>query len=273
RYDRIKSFLEKEKKFSLLESKTLQSDLYSNQAKYYLDLLKENIPDTPSGRILKDWDLHYHPDSKGAFLFEKFLSTTYKNIFGKIFDSKTWDFINLETTIVADFYGIFDRILLNPKIEDLCWYPRLNLDIKLRDEKTEGEILKLIIADRDELVFNSLKETLRNYPIAKLRTWGKENSFYFNHLLFGEELPSWLPWNKGPFALPGCRSTICQGNLYRDRGRQSSYAPSYRMVTELMSEGIYTALPGGPSDRFYKKSYSSDISNWLNFNYKTLLPH
>lgn len=273
RYERIKSVLEREKKLSLLESKTLQSDLFSHQAKYYLEILKENIPDTPSGRILKEWDMQYHPDSKGAFLFEKFLATTYKNIFGKIFESKTWEFISLETTIVADFYGVFDRVLLTPRTEDLCWYPRLNLNTKLSDDKTKEEILKLIVSERDELIFNSLKETLKSYPIAKLITWGKQNSFSFNHLLFGEELPSWLPWNKGPYALPGCRATICQGNLYRDRGRQSSYAPSYRMVTDLKSEGIYTALPGGPSDRFYKKTYSSDISNWLNFNYKTLLPH
>lgn len=273
RFERITSKLKEDKKFSLLEMKSLQSDLYSMQAEHFLKLILDYIPETPSGRVLKEWDKEYSPSSKGAFLFEMFLKTTYRNIFGKIFDSKTWDLITHETTIVADFYGVFDRVLLKPSIEDLCWYPQLNNDTKLKEENSEEDLLKLILEQRNLCLEDSLKETLRNYPIAKLKTWGESNSFFFNHLLFGEELPSWLPWNKGPYALPGCRATVCQGNLYRDRGRQSSYAPSYRLVTDLSLSAVYTVIPGGPSDRFYKKSYANDISNWLNFNYKTVLPH
>lgn len=273
RYERITASLIGDKKISILECKKLQSDLFSPQADKILSLLAEEIPDTPSGRILKDWDKTYHPDSQGAFLFEEVLQTIYKNIFGPVFNPMIWNHLVKETTLVADFYGVFDRIIITPRIEDICWYPKLNNDTKLKESYTKEEILELIIKERDLLLKDSLFEALRKFPMAKCKTWGEKNQFSFDHILLAQGLPHWLPWNKGPYPLPGCRATICQGNLYRDRGRQSSYAPSYRMVTDMGSSALYTALPGGPSDRFYKKTYTSDLSNWLNFNYKTVLPH
>lgn len=273
RFNRINSKLESKEKLSLLESKTLHSDLFSPQASAYLELIKEDIPDTPSGRILSQWDLHYNKESLGAFLFEEFLKETYQLIFSPIFGGEVWNELSTNSTLVADFYGVFDRILLSPQAEDFCWFEKLTNQKKLLEQMKEEDILKRVKDERDQLLRVALSNTLRKFPLAKLKAWGEVNTFTFSHLLFYEDLPAWLPWNKGPYAMQGCRATICQGNLYKDRGRQSSYAPSYRMVTDMGTDCLHTVLPGGPSDRFFKKSYASEINNYLNFKYKTLLPN
>lgn len=262
RFDLITRELSKKEKLSIIECKTLQSSLYSLQAELYMEVIQNFIPETPTGRILKEWNKCYDVESKGAYIFEKFLSTSYQNLFGDIFGKEKWVTFSEETTLLADYYGLFDRILLNPSEEDSCWFKN----------HTKNKNQLTIVEKRNQLLRDSLNEVLKKYPIAKLKKWGEKNSFFLGHFLFGTNLPKWLPWNKGDYPLPGSRATICQGNLFKDRGRNSSFAPSFRMVTDMAHDGIYSLLPGGPSDRFYKKSYFNDFHNWINFNYKTVVP-
>jgi len=258
RAKRIEDYLKSAEKFSILQFKSLQADLYSYQAKAYMDILRPLIPKTPSGRILESWDLTYNEDSKGAFLFEKFLKILYQEVFGRVFGVDIWNEIQTNTTIMADYYGLFDRIFLEPQEEDFIWF---GLEKSTDIHQSIGAKFEV-----------ALTKTLASYPIAKVLEWKSINNFVFKHILLGDSVASWLPFNKGPYPLQGSRATVCQGNLYSDRGRQSSYAPSYRMVCAMKEAGIFSVLPGGPSDRFYKKTYTTDISKWLNFQYKTIIP-
>jgi penicillin amidase len=72
--------------------------------------------------------------------------------------------------------------------------------------------------------------------------------------------------------MPGSRATIHQGNLYKHKDRVTSFAPSYRFITAIEDSFAFSVLPGGPSDRFWKKSYKSEIKLWRAFQYKTLKP-
>lgn len=259
RSERIKKQFDQTERISIVECKTLQNDVYSEQAAAYLKFLSPFIPDTPSGRLLSLWDCKYDKESYGAFLFEKFLHNCYQALIAPVWGAKAWHTMKTNTTLLTDYYGLFDRVILDPNEEDSLWF----------SDSREKEITKL----RDQFLKKNLEKTLTSYPIAKCKRWGEVNTFTFSHILFGSVTPNWFPCNDGPHFLKGCRATVHQGNIYKDRGRQSSFAPSYRMVTDMGNNGLYTVIPGGPSDRIFSKSYKSEITYWKSGHYKTLLPY
>lgn len=89
-------------------------------------------------------------------------------------------------------------------------------------------------------------------------------------MLFGEKLPAFLGFDRGPVTGIGGRATIHQGQIYRSGGRETTFFPSFRIVTDLADDHCRTNLAGGPSDRRFSKWYVSDLENWLNGTYKTL---
>lgn len=262
RFDRITEALEGKDTLSLEECKTLQNDVKSLQAQKFLEYIKDSIPDTPSGRLLTEWSFEYNVDSEAAFLFERFLEECYSQLIGPVWGQKTFEELYNNSTLILDYSWLWDRILLEPNENDLIWYRSLNINL-------EGETVK-------ELALNFLNtcltETLKKYPTAKCRPWGEVNSFTFSHILLGKVAPRWLPFNQGPYPLKGNKATVHQGSLFKDRGRQSSFAPSWRMVTDLGQKAYYSVIPGGPSDRPFSKAYKSEITKWLQGQYKTVLP-
>jgi len=77
----------------------------------------------------------------------------------------------------------------------------------------------------------------------------------------------------GPIAIEGSSSSICQGSLWLDKdGSVNSFAPSWRLVTDLGTNIAETILAGGPSGNFLSGLYTTDIPKWLNFQYKILSP-
>jgi len=93
-------------------------------------------------------------------------------------------------------------------------------------------------------------------------------------VFFGGRLPrpvnAVLGVDYGPIELPGGRSTIVQGQILRTHGRLTSFAPSYRSVTDLGNDRLYTVLAGGPSGTIRSALYTTDIERWLTFAYKEL---
>ncbi len=53
-----------------------------------------------------------------------------------------------------------------------------------------------------------------------------------------------------------------QGQVYRSEGRETSFAPSLRLVTDFAEDAIHTALAGGPSDRRLSRWYVSGLADW-----------
>ena len=94
------------------------------------------------------------------------------------------------------------------------------------------------------------------------------------NLFFGGKLPGLVSRlfgvDYGPITIPGGRATIVQGQIFKSHGRSTTFAPSYRSVTDLGSDKVHTALAGGPSGRILSGLYTSDIARWLAFEYKTL---
>ncbi|MEK7729470.1 MAG: penicillin acylase family protein, partial [candidate division KSB1 bacterium] len=146
RADRITQLLEQHEKVTREEVQRMHYDVYSLQAEAFMKILRPLLPDTPQGRILREWDLCYGPESQGAFLFEQIYRGLLHNIFGERgIGEEVASFLSKETGIFIDFYSNFDRVLL---ADESAWF--------------RG-------ARREELYRSVIAEALQTKP----RAWGK----------------------------------------------------------------------------------------------------
>ena len=245
RADRIKNLLAQGDQFTVEDMCHMHYDVYSLQAEYFMKILKPLLPDTPQGKILKEWDLQYSADSEGAYLFEKFYAELYREVFGKGgIGEQVVDYLKGETGIFIDFYENFDRVLLS---ENSTWFGGRS---------------------REEIFRAAAERALKTKP----KKWKSVQEFTLTNILFGGKLPRFLGFDRGPVVSIGGRATIHQGQIYRSAGRDTSFLPSFRLVTDFSAHEIFTNLIGGPSDRRFSKWYCSDLKNWISGKYKRLTP-
>ncbi len=243
RADRIAEVLEANDSCTIEAMKALHYDVYSPQAKLFMDILRPLLPDSPNAAILRDWNYSYDPDSEGAFLFEQFYVSLLELIIGSNgLGTDVVDYLLNESGTLTDFYQNFDRILLSSQS---AWF--------------NG-------SSREELYRNALDRALAVTSVP----WKEVNTVTFEHILFQGKLPRWMGFDKGPVCLRGGRGTPHQGQIYRAAGRGTSFAPSYRFITDFSEECIHSNIAGGPSDRRFSKWYASELDAWLNGEYKEL---
>ncbi|MCP4690965.1 MAG: penicillin acylase family protein [Desulfobacterales bacterium] len=221
----------------------LHYDVYSTQAELYMKILGPLLPDAGPGKILKEWDLEYAADSEGAYLFDKFYKALYLEVFGKNgFGAGACEHIDKHTGIFNDFYVNFDRILLS---ESSSWF----------GENT-----------REDLYLKAAEKALKSRP----EKWGSKRKVIMKNILFDGKLPKFLGFDRGPITIIGNLATPHQGQIFESAGRQTTFAPGFRMVVDLSTDEITTNMAGGPSDRRFSKWYCSDLENWISGKYKTI---
>lgn len=213
----------------------VQLDECSPQAARYLEVLRPLLPPGVNGDLLRGWDATFGPQSTAATLFERWYRALVVEVFGGVLGRDVARHLLDETGIVADFYANLDAILLS---ERSAWF----------GERT-----------RDEVFAQVALETLA----APARPWGEHQRVTMRHLLFGGRFPMALGFDRGPYALPGSRGTPRQGTVYRSGGRETSFAPSLRIVTDFAHDTLHTALAGGPRDRRFSRWYASSLPAWL----------
>ncbi len=243
RADRINDLLARRDDFKTEHIFEMHFDLFSRQAETYMAILKSILPDTEQGRILREWDLCYDRDSQGAFLFEAFYRKLISETFGKSgFGKNVCQHLSDETGVFIDFYQNFDRILLS---ETSAWFG----------------------GETRESLYKRVAEKALDIPA---RPWGESRKFMMRHLAFGGKLPAFLGFDRGPITGIGGRATIHQGQIYRSDNRDTTFFPSYRIVSDLSTNDCRSNIAGGPSDRRFSKWYVSDLENWKKGEYKTL---
>lgn len=242
---RIAALLEEKGQIAVEDNFAIQYDTYSLQAEGLMRVLEPLLPDTPQGRLLRDWDRRYEPESQGAFLFEQVYRALLRGVFGERgVGLEVFDHLLEQSGVVVDFADNFDRVLRSDRSR---WFG--------------GE-------ERDELYRRLIAAALEVEP----QPWGSCQQLVLTNIFFAGKLPRWLGFDRGPITLRGGRATPHQGQIYRSGGRQTSFAPSFRMVTDLGSDEVHTNLAGGPSDRRFSKWYCSDLESWLEGRYKVLRP-
>ena len=247
RVDRIRELLSEGESHTLIDMQRIQNDVYSLQAKRFMEVLGPLLPETFAGRLLAGWDLRYDRDSRGATLFETVYHALLREVFGKgLFGEEVWEATVNSTAIVADYYHLFDDMLLG------------------EDGDCFGE------EGRDGLFSRVLQEILTEVSLEAITPWGRRQQIMMKNIFFEGRLPRWLGFDHGPVELRGNRATIVQGGVFTAHGRQTTFTPSWRFITDLGDDNALTALAGGPSGRRTSRWYKTDIHRWLNGDYKTL---
>jgi penicillin G amidase len=244
RADRIAQLLVEQPVLDADDLARIQLDLTSRQAELFLPVLRPVLPATEQGRLLAAWDLRYDAESRGAFLFEQFYRELLIEVFGTVLGPEVTRHLLGETGIFADFFDAFDRVLLAPSSAWLRGEPRADL----------------------------WRRVAARALAVTPRRWRDAQQIVLAHMVFGGKLPRWLGFDRGPITLEGGRATIRQGQIYRSGGRTTSFAPSYRLVTDLARDEVLTGLAGGPSDRRFSRWYASDVERWRRGELKHLRP-
>lgn len=227
----------------------VQRDLVSTQARRLIPLLAPHLPATEAGALLDAWDLRYDAASRGATLFERVYRTVCEAVFGDgLFGQDAYRRVAAETLVAGFHFHLLDDVLVEETGEE--WWGA---------------------GGRDAALARLVPAALSGAG-AEVAAWGGTRPLVMRHLLFGGKLPSWLGFDRGPFAFPGGRATVVQGQATTLGGRPSTVAPSWRYATDLGSESVTTALAGGPSDRRFSRRYVTDLGRWLGGTHKTLKP-
>jgi penicillin amidase len=225
----------------------LQLDLYSVQAERFMELFRPLLPSTPAAEELRSWDLRYDRSSRGATIFEMVYETLMHRVFGDgVFGADVWRSIVTETTILADFYHVFDSALLG---DDPIWFGA---------------------AGRDATIRAVLEEVLESIDPNTLPPWGKRRQVMMANVLLGGQLPRWLGFDHGPVQLEGNRATVVQATVFVAHDRTTSFYPSWRFISDMAKSEALTILAGGPSGKRFSKWYRTDIKRWLQGTYKIL---
>lgn len=243
---RIEALLADVPKLSVDDMTRIQTDLESLQAHAFLDVIRKYLPHTGRGQDLLAWDARYNVGSYGAPVFEAIYRALLDAVFAPMFGEQAWRAICNTTHILSSYYALFDNVLLNG---DASWFG---------DEGREALFKRIV---------EKTIVALNNEPRV---TWGQTRRFRMKHILLGAQLPAFLGLDHGPIELPGVRATIVQGSIMQSYGRQTSFAPSYRIVTDMGEDEALTILAGGPSERPFSRLYTQDVKAWLSFRYKRL---
>lgn len=241
RSDRIGSLLAAKNKITREDMYKIQHDVFSTQAESFMKILAPLLSGVGSAKVLQEWNLQYSADSEGACLFDRFYRELYKQVFGESgFGRMAAEYLEEHTGIFNDFYINFDRILLAEKSH---WFGGRK---------------------REDIYLQAAEKALQG-PVPK---WGDLRKLVLKNILFNGKLPRFLGFDRGPITIIGSLATPHQGQIFESAGRQTSFAPSFRMVTDLATDDIYTNMAGGPSDRRFSQWYCSDLNNWLTGTYK-----
>jgi penicillin amidase len=243
RSDRIGKLLSENNEITCEYMYKLQSDVFSTQAESFMKILAPLLPDTPQAKILKEWNFEYSADSEGAYLFDRFYKELYLEVFGEHgFGTEVVEHLDMHTGIFNDFYLNFDRIMLS---EASAWFGGRT---------------------KEELYLQAVEKALKSVP----EKWGNVRKVILKNILFDGKLPRFTGFDRGPVTIIGSLATPHQGQIFECAARQTTFAPSLRMVIDLSSDDVYTNMLGGPSDRRFSKWYCSDLKNWISGRYKRL---
>lgn len=243
RVDRIKHLLAEGHDIDLTYLQQMQYDTYSPQAERFMAVLEPLLPDSPNGRILREWNYRYDPDSVGATLFEAVYLRLVKTTFGTNgIGEEAVDHLMEQTGVFINFFGNFDEVLM---AEDSPWFREVSREEQFRQAIDEGLHAAAV-------------------PL------GESRPINFMNIFFSGKLPGFLGFDERKVALPGSRATIPQCQVFHLLGQVSTVGPSYRMIADLTESGMWTNLPGGPSGNRFSPWYKTDLENWRQGKYKKL---
>jgi penicillin amidase len=207
----------------------LQMDVVSVQARRFVAALAPLVDGDERFATIVAWDGSYE-DAVPVAWFEAFYANAVQAVLTWVCGADGARYAVDETDLVANFFWLVDDVLL---AGTAAWAGK------------EG---------RDA--------ALRRLAVAALGAKPVQASMTMRHLVLGGRLPRVFGFDRGPVKLRGGRATVHQTQLVRIGGRDIAVGPSVRLVTDMAQRVIWTALPGGPSDRRWSRWYASGVAGW-----------
>ncbi len=211
----------------------VQMDAVSLQARRFMAVLVPLLDGDERFVEIIAWQGSYD-DAHSAAWFEAFYGAAVDAVLTWACGAEGARHVIDETDLVANYFGLIDEVLLGPGDS----WPRP----QGRDEALRA------------LAVQALAATPADPP---------PKTMIMRHLVLGGRLPRWLGFDHGPVQLRGGRATVHQSQLLRTGGRDVAVGPSFRLITDLAQSVVWTALPGGPSDRRFSRWYTSGVRGWV----------
>jgi penicillin amidase len=229
------------------DMQNLQYDVLSLQARDLLPVLLALVDDCPLKEKLAAWDCRYTPTSTEATLYQHFYRHVVLQIFGNEqgIGWRRMFYLCTRMGYSTMVLTAIDRTLR--KVTSSWW---------------RGRSKKALVQRAAELA--------QTEPV---KPWAEFNTFHFVDRFFGTARAGrLLGFRSREIAMPGCAGTIFQGHLITTATRESTFAPTYHLVTDMGKHEAWTNLPGGPSESRFSEWYKTDIPRWIAGEYKRLSP-
>ena len=239
----INRYLSQENEIGIEDMMKLQLDTYNPFAGMARPILLKNIDSTGLNteelkyfEILKDWDLHYEADAKGASVF-KITWDSLKAI--------VWD----DELAKAGEYGFYpvNSTLLEGLLRDSVY--------EFVDDINTPEI-ETLQQDVNK-AFKKAVQTCKNLDREGKLTWGKLKATRIEHLA-----------KLDPFSRLDINNS---GGGYAINAVRNDHGPSWRMIVQLTKNTeAYGIYPGGQSGNPGSVYYDNFVDNWANGKYYPL---
>ncbi|MDX9790406.1 MAG: penicillin acylase family protein [Candidatus Kapaibacterium sp.] len=260
---RISELLAESDDFSFRDAMYLQNDFLSVYAREIIEISTEvldNYKNLMSAEeidylnMLKEWDFILSRASVEAsvytFFYEKLLHNTFIDELGtKIFNQYS-----------------FISSLPARKLISLMRLPDSELfDIK-GTQNIENKEFIIFKSFRDGI--DEFNEYFNQIEISK-RTYGKIHTLTLDHPFSNSEFMK-PAFSLGPFETGGNNTTINNGEWNINDPYKQVIGASMRIICDLSSDFVYSALPGGTSGDNMHPNYSDQLQIWLNGGYVKL---
>jgi penicillin amidase len=232
---------------TILDMQNLQYDVLSLQARDLLPVLLALVDDGPLKEKLSAWDCRYTPTSTEATLFQHF----YRHVVLEIFGNEQ---------------GIGWRRMFY-----LCTRMGFSTMVLTAIDRTLRKVTSSWWRGRSKRAL--VQRAAERAQLEPVQPWSEFNAFHFvNRFFGGGRAGRWLGFRSRLIAMPGCHATPFQGHLMTTATRETTFAPTYHLVTDLGADEAWTNLPGGPSESRFSEWYKVDIPRWIAGEYKRLTP-
>lgn len=250
RHQRIAQLLQDLSAPSTEDFRRIQMDVHSLQAERILPPILSFSFQVEKAKaaveILRGWDRKVEPESRGAALYEVFLTQWVKTLLEDELEEDLPLYFNL-----TEFYSIQDVILDRP---DSPLWDRIDTP----EKEGPREILEISLARAMEWLEEKLGPDVRKW------TWGRLHKVYFQHPGAKGGVAACL-LNRGPFPAPGdCQTINVAGFVPAKGGYEVLWIPSLRLIVPL-GDLEQTRFIGtmGQSGQPGHPHYDDMIESWI----------
>jgi penicillin amidase len=251
RYERVRSLLRALKEPSVDEFRAMQMDVYSLQAEALLPKVLAYAYQDPraleAAELLKGWDRQVRAASRGAAVYEVFLTELVRALLGDELGDNLFYYYHL----MFSKYLIQDVILDRP--DSGLW------DRKDTPEREgPGQILETALSATVRTLEAKLGANRRNW------SWGRLHPVEWRHAGATSRFKSML-LNSGPFPVDGDGTTLNANVPIVARGEyRAIHIPALRMVVALDDlDGMRIVTPIGQSGQPGHRHYDDMARPWL----------